>query len=256
MRSIDGQLPLRQPLSGSNVASVSRTDRDCHHSKAPFDAHFRHIDERRDLSLVGKACHGALVSLAREGRTAIQTEIADMKGLTRHQTWAGLQELKALGLIRIHRVGLGRPNEYELLGVDPLDLKARPVRKPVSGQAGTGGRGTYKEERRPVKEPENTAPKSEPIPEPELVPEPIVEEVPAPEVDVAVWDQTLDALTREGWQVGNVDRLRAGRVLASPRGSLVIKFQGPYALSAANVMLAYVQNVLQDICPGLRLIYR
>lgn len=116
--------------------------RDCFHSQLAFDKHFRHVDERRDISPVAKLCHGALVSLKHANLTATQVEIAAMKGLTRHQVWNGLQELKAAGLIAIIRIGLGQANEYTLLSVDPDDL--RPGRKQASGRSDSKGGHSYR----------------------------------------------------------------------------------------------------------------
>ena len=124
------------------MAIVTRvpTDRqDCHHAKEPFDAAFRCINERRDISSAAKLVHAHLVTIHRTGRDETQTEIGDALGLSRHQVWRAVGELVAVDLVQTIRYGLGRPNGYVLLGVpiDDLDGRASASRPGTPSRART-----------------------------------------------------------------------------------------------------------------------
>jgi hypothetical protein len=96
----------------------------CHHSKAAFDMGFRAIVSRTDISSDAKLVHGALVTVHRT-HPMTQAQIGELVGMTRHKVWAAIQELIRAGLVITIRIGLGRPNEYVLLGVDAADLDSR-----------------------------------------------------------------------------------------------------------------------------------
>jgi biotin operon repressor len=128
------------------VQSVRGTD--CAHSREPFDAAFRCINERRDLGPAAKLVHARLVSIHRTGRDETQAEIGEALGMSRHQVWRAISELVATGLVQVIRYGLGRPNGYVLLGVDEDDLKgrasaSRPDGGSVAGQTRTPARANY-----------------------------------------------------------------------------------------------------------------
>ena len=111
----------------------------CRHSREPFDAAFRCINERRDISSTAKLVHAHLVTIHRTGRDETQTEIGDALGLSRHQVWRAIGELVAVGLVQTIRYGLGRPNGYVLLGVpiDDLDGRASGSRPAAPSRART-----------------------------------------------------------------------------------------------------------------------
>jgi hypothetical protein len=132
------------------IAVQSPTTADCRHVRAPFDQGFHVVSRRADLSSDAKVLHAFLVSLHRTGRELTQREMAAELGLTRHRVWTALQSLVTADLVRTIRYGLGRPNGYELLGLDVADLEGtsgpetavRPVRRarpasPDSSRAGT-----------------------------------------------------------------------------------------------------------------------
>ena len=139
---------MSQPNTSTQRASTPNPA-DCKHVREPFDQSFHVVGRRADLSADARLLHAFLVSLHRTARTLTQAEMAQEAGLTRHRVWAALRDLVADGLLRMVRYGLGRPNGYELLGVDAADLDGRakpetgvrPVRKPYSGQSGNLARG-------------------------------------------------------------------------------------------------------------------
>lgn len=121
------------------------TPADCRHSREPFDAAFRCINERRDISPTAKLVHAHLVTIHRTGRDETQTEIGEALGLSRHQVWRAIGELVTAGLVQTIRYGLGRPNGYVLLGLgeDDLDGRAsgrRPAAQQQAGQVRTPAR--------------------------------------------------------------------------------------------------------------------
>lgn len=125
------------------VQDDGRTE--CRHSREPFDAAFRCINERRDIGPAAKLVHARLVTLHRTGRDETQAEIGDALGMSRHQVWRAIGELVAADLVQIIRYGLGRPNGYVLLGLAEDDLAgrasgSRPAEKPRAGQPGTPAR--------------------------------------------------------------------------------------------------------------------
>jgi biotin operon repressor len=85
---------------------------------------FRAIVSRTDISSDAKLVHGALVTVHRT-RPMTQAQIGELVGLTRHKVWSAIQELIRAGLVITVRIGLGRPNEYVLLSLDPADLDSR-----------------------------------------------------------------------------------------------------------------------------------
>lgn len=132
------------------------TPADCHHSKQPFDAAFRVINERRDIGAAAKLVHAHLVTIHRTGRDETQAEIGEALGMSRHQVWRAICELVAAGLVQTIRYGLGRPNGYILLGVDQetLDGKggrataSRPSGGSVAGQSRTPARAFHHSKKR------------------------------------------------------------------------------------------------------------
>lgn len=120
-------------VSRSSLAMQSPRGADCAHSREPFDAAFRCINERRDISPAAKLVHAHLVTLHRMGRGETQTEIGDALGMSRHQVWRATGELVASGLVVVTRRGQGRPNGYELIGVPADDLDGRASRRPDPG---------------------------------------------------------------------------------------------------------------------------
>lgn len=141
---------MRQP---TRLLSVRQ---DCRHSKEAFDAAFRCINQRRDISSDAKLVYAHLVTLRRTRRDATQTEIGDAIGCSRHQVWRAIGELVAAELVQTIRYGLGRPNGYVLLGIDQEDLDgrasgSRPPRHPHAGQPGASRAGTYSPKRRDEK---------------------------------------------------------------------------------------------------------
>jgi biotin operon repressor len=118
---------------------------DCRHSREPFDAAFRCINERRDIGPAAKLVHARLVSIHRTGRDETQAEIGEALGMSRHQVWRAIGELVAAGLVQTIRFGLGRPNGYVLLGLSDDDLSgrasaSRPAGGAVAGQPRTPAR--------------------------------------------------------------------------------------------------------------------
>jgi hypothetical protein len=129
---------------------------DCAHSREPFDAAFRCINERRDIGAAAKLVHAHLVTIHRTGHDETQAEIGEAVGMSRHQVWRAVSELVAADLVQTIRYGLGRPNGYVLLGVDQetLDGKggrttaSRPSGGSVAGQSRTPARGFIPEKKR------------------------------------------------------------------------------------------------------------
>lgn len=119
----------------SAAAWQALTPSDCRHNREPFDCLFARVAERRDLSDGAKLLHAALVSRLRTGLAWTQVELGERIGASRQKVWRLLGELVAAGLLAIKRVGLGRPNEYELLGIDAEDLAGRAPKRgrPAAG---------------------------------------------------------------------------------------------------------------------------
>lgn len=137
---------------------------DCRHSREPFDAAFRVINCRPDISPTAKLVHAHLVTLRRTGDAATQTEIGERLGLSRHQVWRATGDLVAAGLVIVTRRGQGRPNGYELVGVPDDDLdgrasRSRPVRQPVTGQPGIPTRARHSDQKRRGEELQGYIPK-------------------------------------------------------------------------------------------------
>ena len=131
------------PRSGLAVQSVEASH--SHRAREPFDAAFRCINERRDISPAAKLVHAHLVTLHRTQRDATQSEIGEALGLSRHQVWRAITELVAVDLVQTIRYGLGRPNGYVLLGLAEDDLAgrasaSRPPRRPDAGPSGARAR--------------------------------------------------------------------------------------------------------------------
>ncbi len=135
----------------------SPTPADCRHSRQAFDAGFRIVNERRDISPAAKLVHAHLVTLHRTGRAATQAEIGEALGLSRHQVWRAVGELVAAGLVRVTRRCQGLPNGYELVGVPAEDLDGRASRSRPPGQsvAGQSGPPAYARHSGPKKNPKN-----------------------------------------------------------------------------------------------------
>ena len=87
------------------IAMQPATTSHSHRTCEPFDAAFRIINQRRDISPAAKLTHAHLVTLHRTGRDATQTEIGEALGMSRHQVWRAIGELVAgePGLIEIQR---------------------------------------------------------------------------------------------------------------------------------------------------------
>jgi hypothetical protein len=127
-------------VAASAAALQSPGPTDCRHSREPFDAAFRCINERRDIGPAAKLVHARLVTIHRTGRDETQAEIGEALGMSRHQVWRAVDELVAAGLVQTIRVGLGNPNHYVLLGVAEDDLSgrasgSRPSTKMTAGQS-------------------------------------------------------------------------------------------------------------------------
>lgn len=119
------------------MASITRVppDRqDCRHSRSAFHCSFTSIAARRDLSDAAKLLHAALVSMIRRRLDWTQAELARELGWqSRQKVWRAACELVAAGLLKVRRLGLGRPNEYLLVPTDdigPEDITARAPRVP------------------------------------------------------------------------------------------------------------------------------
>jgi hypothetical protein len=144
------------------------TPADCRHVREPFDAAFRVINERRDISPTAKLVHAHLVTVHRTGRDETQTEIGAALGLSRHQVWAAIQQLVAADLVQTLRYGLGRPNGYVLLGLDADTLNgrggpatgSRPAGTPHAGQPRTPAR-AYLSPKKFAKEERATGPEKD-----------------------------------------------------------------------------------------------
>lgn len=94
---------------------------DCRHSRAAFDAAFVAVGERRDLSDAAKRLHAALISMVRQGLRWTQAQLAAHLGWRKRQkVWRATSELIGAGLVRMRRIGLGKPNAYELVETDGL----------------------------------------------------------------------------------------------------------------------------------------
>jgi biotin operon repressor len=140
-----------QSIAGPAAALQSPSPTDCRHSREPFDAAFRCINERRDIGPAAKLVHARLVSIHRTGRDETQAEIGDALGMSRHQVWRAVCELVAAGLVQTIRFGLGRPNGYVLLGLAEDDLAgrasaSRPAGGAVAGQVRPRARTTSPKE--------------------------------------------------------------------------------------------------------------
>jgi hypothetical protein len=122
---------------------------DCRHSREPFHCLFRIVATSK-ASPIAKLIHQALVSMKRRKKRWTQTEIGEEVGLSRYQVWLGLRELKGTGWVKSIRIGLGQPNEYELLVIDADDVDGtaskdegfRPARHQEAGRSGTASRRT------------------------------------------------------------------------------------------------------------------
>lgn len=134
--------------TGLLIASQEGDGADCRHTNEPFDVSFRSINSRTDLSSDAKLVHARLVSMHRLGRSWTQAEIGCDLGLSRHQVWRALEQLKAADLVQVIRIGLGQPNAYVLLGIPDEDLSGRASRRRPAGQGMPASRassraGTY-----------------------------------------------------------------------------------------------------------------
>ncbi len=125
-------------LPRSTLSRPDSSAADCRHVREPFDQSFHVVGRRPDLSADARLLHAFLVSLHRTGRTLTQAQMADEAGMTRHRVWSALQELVDADLLLMRRHGLGRPNGYELIGLDALDLDGKA--RPETGVRRTGGR--------------------------------------------------------------------------------------------------------------------
>ena len=156
-------------VAASAAALQSPRSAECAHVREPFDAAFRCINQRRDISPAAKLVHAHLVTLHRTGRDATQSEIGEALGMSRHQVWRAIGELVAADLVQTIRYGLGRPNGYVLLGLDQETLDgrggrasgSRPRAQAVAGQPAPRARGhSYpknRDERMPVQRPRTAA---------------------------------------------------------------------------------------------------
>lgn len=128
-------MDLTVPRPAAALQSPSTAD--CRHSRAAFHALFVPIAKRGDLSDAAKLLHETLVSMVRQGLRWTQEQIAEQLGWRKRQkVWRAAGELVAAGLLRIKRLGLGRPNEYLLVETDEVtqeDIKARASRDRVPG---------------------------------------------------------------------------------------------------------------------------
>jgi hypothetical protein len=82
------------------------------------------------LTLADRAVHAALVSLHRLGRLGqvTQEQIAAWACVGRRTVVRSVQRLASAGLLLVRRLGQGRPNGYELIGMDPDALAGRSAR--------------------------------------------------------------------------------------------------------------------------------
>lgn len=119
-------------VAGVPTARQVRRGPECHHSREPFDCLFSAVASRDDLSDGAKLLHATLVSRHRTGLRWTQVEIGERIGASRQKVWRLLRELVGAGLLLVRRLGLGRPNEYELLGFSEDDL-AGSARRPEAG---------------------------------------------------------------------------------------------------------------------------
>ncbi len=121
-------------LPRSALLRPAQTPEDCRHSRAAFHALFLPIARRTDLSDAAKLLHEAVVSMVRQGLSWTQDELAAQIGWRKRQTvWRAARELVAAGLLRVKRIGLGRPNEYHLVETPEVtqeDIKAKAPRTP------------------------------------------------------------------------------------------------------------------------------
>lgn len=120
---------LARPAAACPACRTSQ----CRHSREPFDALFRVVAERPDLSDGAKLLHATLVSARRMGQAWTQAQIGERIGASRQKVWRLLSELVEVGLLEIRRVGLGRPNEYLLVGIPDEDLDGRASGRPTAG---------------------------------------------------------------------------------------------------------------------------
>jgi hypothetical protein len=153
-------MSLTRPLG----ACPDPTHAHCHHSREPFDAAFRCINERRDIGPAAKLVHARLVTIHRTGRDETQAEIGEALGMSRHQVWRAIGELVAVELVQVVRYGLGRPNGYVLLGLAEDDLAgrasaSRPTAKARAGQPRSPAR-AYIPTQRTEQRNRNTPPKA------------------------------------------------------------------------------------------------
>lgn len=142
------------------IALQAETPADCRHSRAGFHCSFTAVAERTDLSDAAKLLHAGLVSMVRQAASWTQAELAALLGWRcRQKVWRAASELVAAGLLRVRRLGLCRPNEYQLTETDGIaqeDIRARAPKAPSPGAGHPDGRrpnaparaGTYSPEKK------------------------------------------------------------------------------------------------------------
>jgi hypothetical protein len=132
MQSIQSQLPHWQEPSPA----------DCRHSHEAFDVGFAAVKDKPGLTIADRVVHAAMVSLHRLGRlgTVTQEQIAEWARVSRRTVVRSCQALMAAGLLLSRRRGQGRPNAYQLVGIDQdaLDGRSDKRTQPKASEGRTG----------------------------------------------------------------------------------------------------------------------
>jgi hypothetical protein len=136
------------------IAMQATNPTDCRHSNEPFDVAFAAVKDKPGLTIADRVVHAAMVSLHRLGRlgTVTQEQIAEWARVSRRTVVRSCQAMVTAGLLLVRRRGQGRPNDYQLVGIDQDALDGRSDKKPrqeASGRPNPARAGTYG----PVKEP-------------------------------------------------------------------------------------------------------
>jgi hypothetical protein len=97
------------------------------HTVEAFNAAFASIEARRDLNSGSKRLHALLVSAHRRRASWTHAEMARQLGAGMRSIVRWSNQLVDAGLLSVKRPGLGKPNEYTLLGIDRDNLSGRAV---------------------------------------------------------------------------------------------------------------------------------
>src|SRR5262249_39621178 len=113
-----GQATLSHNTSAPTSTHTSRPAQRC---QRPFIMFPTEVARNTSLSACARLLYALLVHGNRRGKSPRKKALAESLGCSARTARACLGELEAAGLIRSRRVGLGRPNAYDLVPTAPAD---------------------------------------------------------------------------------------------------------------------------------------